>query len=404
MTTTIQTKPKSFFRRIREAFRGGPQGTLIIGSAAGAITESPALTFDAYLTAYVKDPSCTAFVDFLADQIVGMGFYTTANKNYPQAEEAKGAVDEFCEQINLDGLLHVGSREVVATGNSFWEKLEPEKLVDLRILPLTSIDRIKRDSKGNVFSYVQTPQYGGQTIDSDRIIHFRWNPVNCEAFGTGVLRSLLERMAIPGGTTRISFLEMKARMEKILPEIFEKYAGPDELWVLEGIDDARLASYQNLIMNRPKAGARFVYNRQADIKTVQIDPRTRFDSYLEHVMGQVNMGGQSPVSSLMISPNYLTKASSESAMSLIDRKVISCQRFFKRILEKEIFDVVLTQVGYDPIQAQVRLNWGVPDKPEIIVADIMKAAEDNLISRDEFRSIVRELGWKLEETSSDKQS
>jgi len=76
---------------------------------------------------------------------------------------------------------------------------------------------------------------------------------------------------------------------------------------------------------------------------------------------------------------------------------ISCQRFFKRILEKEIFDVVLTQAGYDPVQAQIRLNWGVPDKPEIIVADIMKAAEDNLISRDEFRSIVRELGWKLEE-------
>ena len=84
-------------------------------------------------------------------------------------------------------------------------------------------------------------------------------------------------------------------------------------------------------------------------------------------------------------------------MSLVDRKVISCQRFFKRILEKEIFDLVLTQAGFDPVQAQVRLNWGVPDKPEIIVADIMKATEDNLISRYEFRNIVRELGWKLEE-------
>ncbi|MEM2564772.1 MAG: hypothetical protein QXQ42_03660 [Candidatus Bathyarchaeia archaeon] len=40
----------------------------------------------------------------------------------------------------------------------------------------------------------------------ERIIHFRWNPVDGEPFGTGILRPLPERMNI-GGEVRMSFLE-----------------------------------------------------------------------------------------------------------------------------------------------------------------------------------------------------
>jgi hypothetical protein len=61
-------------------------------------------------------------VDFLADQAVGLGFYTTVNKEYAQAERAKQIVDEFNEDVNLDELLQIGAREIVASGNSFWLK------------------------------------------------------------------------------------------------------------------------------------------------------------------------------------------------------------------------------------------------------------------------------------------
>jgi len=375
--------------------RSAPSGNLLAAHAT-AYGETPAIIFEDYMEAYVKDPSCKAFVDFLADQIVGMGFYTTANGDYAQAREAKQSVDEFCEDVNLDGLLQISVRETVACGNSFLEKIEPNRLETLRILPLTSIDKIKRDVYGNVQGYVQSPTHGGKTLAPERIIHFRWNPVNGEPFGTGILRSLLEKMKI-GSETRMSFLEMKARIEKMLPEIFEKYAGPDELWIFEGVSDDQLGTYQNIIRNKPKAGARFVYNKPADIKTVQIDPRTQFQSYLEHIIGQINIGGQSPVSSLMISPNYLTKATAEAALDLADRKVLSAQRYVKRVVEREIFDPVVEQAGYDPKEVAIRLNWGMPMKPETIVADLIKAAELGLIRVDEFRNIMKDVGWELTE-------
>ncbi|MCW4019609.1 MAG: hypothetical protein NWF14_00040 [Candidatus Bathyarchaeota archaeon] len=103
-------------------------------------------------------------------------------------------------------------------------KAEPSRLMDLRILPLTSISRIKRDVHGNVEGFVQLATYGGKTLAAERVIHFNWNSVDGEPFGTGVLRPLLEKLTI-SGETRVSFLDMKARIERMLPEIFEKYMG-----------------------------------------------------------------------------------------------------------------------------------------------------------------------------------
>ncbi len=41
-------------------------------------------------------------------------------------EETKQLVDDFNETVNLDELVHVAAREIVASDNSFWLKTEPE--------------------------------------------------------------------------------------------------------------------------------------------------------------------------------------------------------------------------------------------------------------------------------------
>ena len=364
--------------------------------------ETPTVSFSDLISAYLRDPACKAFVDFLADQAVGMGFYTTVNPEYARAEEAKRVVDEFNEAVNLDGLLQIGAREVVACGNSFWEKIEPSRLEQLRILPLTSVEKIVRDQYGNVQGYRQTASYGGKTLHPERIIHFKWNPVNGEAFGTGALRVLLEQLSF-NGETRMSFLEMKARIEKAMPEIFEKYAGPDELWLFPGVSADKLAEYQRLIKSKPKAGARFVYDRaDADIKTVAVDPRARYEAYVDHILNQVYLGGQTPLPKLFTTPGF-TEASARAALEIAERKVMALQRFIKRIVEREIFAPVIQQAGLDPKKAECRLNWGMPEKPEINVADIVRLAEVSATSGvqyirpEEVRNMLVKIGFELTE-------
>ena len=267
----------------------------------------------------------------------------------------------------------------------------------MRILPLTSIERIRRDVYGRVLGYKQTAAYGGRTLPPERIIHFRWNPINGEPFGTGILRTLLERFRIEDmGETRMSFLEMKARIERMLPEIFEKYAGPDELWIFEGISDEQLAEYQRVIRSRPKTGTRFIYNRKADIKTVQIDPRTQFQAYLEHILNQVYLGGQTPLPKLFTTPGF-TEASARAAVEMAERRVTSLQRFLRRVIEGEIFTPLLRQAGIDPKRAKVRLRWGTPRTPEVRVEDMLKAFELGAISKSELRGMLKRSGWQIQE-------
>jgi hypothetical protein len=188
----------------------------------------------------------------------------------------------------------------------------------------------------------------------------------------------------------------------MMPKIFEKYGGPDELWSIPNAKPESAAALQNLLKKKSKEGARFVWSgkEQALVSAVQVDPRARFEAYVDHIMGQINMGGQSPVSALLIDPRYATKAMAETAAAFIERKVMALQRFIKRTIEKEIFDSVVKQTGYDPQKAAVRLNWGMPEKPDIntllpILAQLAKDRPD-IITAQEFRDILIDMGLSLE--------
>jgi len=69
-------------------------------------------------------------------------------------------------------------------------------------------------------------------------------------------------------------------------------------------------------------------------------------------------------------------------------------------LSGRFFAVVAKQSGYDPLKAQVRLNWGSAERPKISAADLISAADKGLIRADEFRkNAVKILGWELWEAN-----
>jgi hypothetical protein len=73
------------------------------------------------------------------------------------------------------------------------------------------------------------------------------------------------------------------------------------------------------------------------------------------------------------------------------------QRMIKRRVEREIFAVIVQQAGYDSAKAAVRLNWGSPDEPEMLMADLISAATSPvpLIRAEEFRKNAIKAGWQL---------
>jgi hypothetical protein len=355
---------------------------------------------------YDRDPTCKSSVDLLAASAVKR-FYTTCA---PDQEKAKDAVDNFCEEVNLDGLMHDMAVRLIACGNEFWLRLTPDRLNEFVRMPIDSIDKIKLSSvqglkiPHNVESYQLRANYrdgtGNGDLRPEAVLHWNVNQNYNSGYGVGLLQVLLHTLTV-NNDKRPAFAWMKAKIEKILPNIFVKYAGPDVVVQAEGMKDESFKKYENAIKNRPEEGQwLFSGAKNVSVNPVSIDPRARFEYYIDHIVNQFYLGCETPLPRLFSTPGF-TEASANAALELQDMLIDPIQRMVKRRVEREVFAVVTKQNGFDPAKAQIRLNWGTPDTPEISAADLISAAEKNLIRPDEFRkNAVKILGWELWDDNS----
>jgi hypothetical protein len=353
---------------------------------------------------YDRDPTCKSSVDLLAASTVGMGFYTTADEKYEKATEAKAAVDKFCEDINLDGLLNDMAKPLIACGNDFWLKLTHDRLTDTLRMPIGAVQRIGLSSVQDlklpykVTGYQLMSTYcgsAGNELKPEAVIHWRLSGDVPSGFGVGLLQVLLHTLTVDTDK-RPSYAWMKAKIEKILPNIFTKYAGPDVVVQLEGQKEDTIKKYETAIKNRPEEGQwLFSGAKSVGVYPVTIDPRARFEYYIDHMVNQFYLGCETPLPRLFSTPGF-TEASARAALDLQDMLIKPVQRYIKRQAEKEIFTSILVQAGFDAARAKVRLNFGSPETPEITASDLIGAADKGLIRPEEFRkNAIKILGWEL---------
>jgi hypothetical protein len=386
---------RSPFRVAREA-----AGNIVpIYRAAG---ETAPISLSAYRDAYLKDPSIAAAVDYLSEQAIGVGFFVTS-----QNPKAKQLADEFNQEAGMDQLLMQAAKECTYGGNSFLEKVRDDtgKLASLKLLPLTSIRKIRRDPvSGKVLWYQQN--LGGRTIplEAANIVHFKYNAQDGEAFGTPVIRSLLESYEVDDRYTRPPFLKIKSKMEALMPKIFERYAGPRSVWIFPGVSDTKLNEYKTAIEQTPQ-DEDLAFNPSEsstfDIKTLAIDPRARFEGFVNYIESQYIAGMQTPVVKLYTAPGF-TEASAKVAKEISERKIDFLRRFLKRTVEREIYTEILKGNNLDPVKDHVTLTWGI-ERPELDFASVMSLAQISaqtsvpFVTKDEVRNMLRKFGLEINE-------
>jgi len=278
-------KKPSIWARLRETFaKREAAGYAYPGSKT--FSETALIPLADVMQLYERDPTCKASVDLLAAATVGMGFYTTVNEEY---EKAKEVVDKFNEDVNLDGLLNDMARVLIACGNDFWLKITPENLKELHRLPIDAVEKIERSYVQEDFkvpykveSYKLKNAYGGESLKPEALIHWRINCVGQSAFGIGILQVLLHTLTV-NSDKRPSYAWMKSKLEKVMPKIFEKYAGPDVLAHLPNASGETIRKFEKAIKERPEEGSWLFYTgkQEANVFPVTIDPRSRFEYYIE---------------------------------------------------------------------------------------------------------------------------
>jgi len=394
-----------FVKKVREVLSHAPVSG--VASPKGRVFyDTSAIALANVMKLYERDPTCKSSVDLLSASTVGMGFYTTVDENYVKAKEAKAAVDRFCEDVNLDGLLNDMAKPLIACGNDFWLKLTPDKLVETLRMPIDAVTRIGLSSVPSlklpykVTGYQIAATYGGSLgndLKPGAVIHWRLGGDIPSGYGVGLLQVLLHTLQVGSDTNlRPEIAWMKAKIERIMPKIFEKYAGPDVLALLEGADEETCKSFEAAIKNRSEEGAWLFYNKKGDIKPVTIDPRSGFSYYVDHIVNQFYLGCETPLPRLFSTPGF-TEASARAALDLQDMLIKPVQRYVKRQVERELFAPIVMQAGLDAGLAKARLNFGSPESPELVVSDLIHAAETGLIRPDEFRKNAIKFGWELSE-------
>ena len=121
------------------------------------------------------------------------------------------------------------------------------------------------------------------------------------------------------------------------------------------------------------------------------------EKYLEILDDEYLIGLQSPISNLLGKTGF-KYATAEAAVEVVENRVMAFQRFLKRGVERHLFDKVVGAAGLDPKQAQVRLNWGMPESLDYEkltqmlgqVTELLKV-DPTLISREELRKILRDV-------------
>jgi hypothetical protein len=396
MSSTLRRLVEAFSVRAKSGY-ATPQGALVY--------ETPSIPLADVAKLYQRDPTCKASVDLLAASAVGSGFSTTINEGYEKAGQAKAALDRFNENVNLDALLCDMARMLIACGNDFWLKLSPQNIKSLHRLPVDAVERIEQsyiEEKTlkipyKIEGYKLRHSYGGENLAAEALVHWRINCLDYSGFGTGVLQVLLHSLTF-ASDKRPAYASMKAKIERIMPRIFEKYAGPDVLALLERADDQTIAQFQQAIKNRGEEGAWLFYNGKGSIQPVTIDPRARFEYYVDHLINQFYLGCETPLPRLFSTPGF-TEASANAALELQNMLIQPIQRYIKRHVERELFHTVLAQAGFDAAKAQARLNFSAYKTKEVSMADLLSAAQQGLIRQDEFRKNAAKFGWQLwEET------
>jgi hypothetical protein len=394
-------------KKLREVLSRAP----VFGSAspqAQVIFDTAEIELKDVWELYKRDPTCRSSVNLLAASAVGIGFYTTcaAEEDYADAEKAKEAVDRFNKNVGgagLDRMLNNMAKRVIACGNDFWLKVSSTELVPLPIDAVEKIEIEFAQQEGvkvpfRVSGYKLRAKYGRGTLKPEAVIHWKLEDDEPFGFGIGLLQTLLHTLTI-GGNRRPAYAWMKAKIEKIMPKIFEKYAGPDVLAILENAKDEVIQKFERTIKNRPEEGAWLFYGgkgAKGEVYPVTIDPRARFEYYIDHIINQFYLGVETPLPRLFSTPGF-TEASSKAALELQEMLIRPFQRDFKRTVESEIFDAVIAKNGFDFEKAKVRLNWGSQETPKLDVADMLRAAELGLIRPEEFRKNAVKFGWELSE-------
>lgn len=390
---------------LKEAIFGVPEepttkkGKVLI-SKMESYGSRPSSTFAAQVKVFEKDAIVRESIIHTAMEIIGGGFLTTFNEDYnvmlPKGEgeeswTAKEAIDFWNEENNFDEKALTIAIELVAYGNSFLY-ITPTGLKHINIEAVgRALPHKKKVPIIEEYDLELTGDFYSTTLKWGTFIHFRSNVTSSsDPLGTGVVSGLIESY----DSDTPSLLEAHNAIRTSMKLGFDRFGQPNEIYSFLELDDPALEEVEKKIKDMSHYGNRITVNTRADIVNSLPERVRGYDEWVKQEFDAFIMALGDPSLKASIESGF-TEASIRGSIELFRKKVQSIRRVIKRLVEK-LWSDVLTEYGFDPAKAQMRLDFG-SDEVEWTMADLLNAVNSGKISDEEYRIMAREKAhWKLE--------
>ena len=337
--------------------------------------------FSQYGKYYQKDGVVCSGINVLADMSVGVGFYLDC-----EDEAAKKIIEDWCRTVGLDQMLHHIVRTQLVYGFCPVERWvvrgPPVGKFRLKVLPPESV-KVRVNLQGKLLGYRQ--ELLGQPVSfrPRDLIWFVYNKMGTSPYGTSKVAPILD------------LLKAKAQTNKDIPKIIHRYSAPLTVWKAR----SSVRSLKKAVQDREPDEDVFIGNIEKDDvshSTVLMDPRGKFVDYIEILNDDILEGIMAPVLNYLGDANL---ASADKVLEVIDRHIQGIQRQCKRIVEKDMFEVVLALHGKTRPEQLPRIQWGsqrtgVEDLDLMGVAELVKA---KAITPAQSQDLLRRMGLPLEE-------
>ena len=390
---------------------GVKDGEAVLSAVKQSYGERLKTSFKTQVETFNEDPVIKESILQFSQQVVSTGIFTTSDpydvklpakpaSGFKGDWTAKECIDEWNKRNNLDGKILTIAAELDAFGNSFWNIQD-----GLTYIPIEAVDwalpispGIKSVSVRDKYDLRLTGEYSMKVLPFNEFLHFNHNIIGTAPFGTGIIYSLIQIPSASSLTGKLvpSIYELRKAIRAAMKEGFEKFSFGNELWTFEGMSDAKIKEIGTKFDTMATTGQRIASNVPGDIKTSVPQRTATYDIWIRTMEDEFLMALANPSLKLGLEQGF-TKATAEAATEMFKSKIESLRREIKRQIEN-LWGQVLTSNGFDSILANMKLHFA-SEAPVYIAADIFKAVEDQVISIDEARIILRESAkWRLEDT------
>jgi len=335
-----------------------------------------------YKKYYDEDGAVSSGINVITAMSVGIGFYTESEN-----DKAKEIIDKWCADVKLDQLLQNACRTYLRSGFVPIERWlvpgpPPGKLC-LKMLPPESM-KYRSTKKGKHLGFKQDWFDSTHLFRPQDIIWAVHQQIGLDPYGTSKVQSVL------------SLVKAKASINADMALIFKRYASPMTVWKSR----TSIKPVKKAVTERESDHDLFLGNvtpDDVDFKVVEIDPRARFTEYIREMNDQILEGLQAPLLHYL---RNATQASAGKMLEVIDAQNQGIQRYWKRVIEQDMFEIVLAHYG---ITDKVTLNWGAEKTgiEDVDLAGLADLVDSRVLTPTQAVDLLKKMGIPVEDVKSD---